>query len=355
MDKRYQVFISSTYEDLTMERQEVMHALLELDCIPAGMELFPAANEDQWSLIRKVIDESDYYLVISAGRYGSIGPHGQSYTEMEYRYAIDSKTPVIAFLHRDPSQLIASKCEQTDEGRAKLQEFRGLLRRRICKDWSTADELGSVVSRSLIRLIKNTPAVGWVRADRAVEASAGETLKYRKRIEELEAKLMEVAGSAPAGSEGLAQGDDLVEIHFSFVTGPYLGEKRHYYQIFLTWNQIFHDVGPAMIDEASERQFITAFNNCVEMRSREPRRLEPNFKDMGNGREFEASADDFQTVKVQLRALGLMTKSNRNHGVRVSGAYWTLTPYGDGVLTTLRAVQKQGLAGTGGAAPDGSA
>lgn len=53
MEKRYQVFVSSTFLDLQEERQEIMQALLELDCIPSGMELFPAANEDQWSLIKK--------------------------------------------------------------------------------------------------------------------------------------------------------------------------------------------------------------------------------------------------------------------------------------------------------------
>lgn len=46
MNKKYQVFVSSTYEDLRIERQEVMHALLELDCIPSGMELFPAADKN---------------------------------------------------------------------------------------------------------------------------------------------------------------------------------------------------------------------------------------------------------------------------------------------------------------------
>ena len=40
MDRKHQVFVSSTYEDLQKERQEVMHVLLELDCIPSGMELF---------------------------------------------------------------------------------------------------------------------------------------------------------------------------------------------------------------------------------------------------------------------------------------------------------------------------
>jgi hypothetical protein len=59
VEKRYQVFVSSTFWDLEKERQEVMHALLELNCIPSGMELFPAANEDQWNLIKKVIDDCE--------------------------------------------------------------------------------------------------------------------------------------------------------------------------------------------------------------------------------------------------------------------------------------------------------
>ena len=45
MDKRYQVFVSSTFADLTEERQKVIQALMEMDCIPAGMELFPAADD----------------------------------------------------------------------------------------------------------------------------------------------------------------------------------------------------------------------------------------------------------------------------------------------------------------------
>ena len=85
LDRRHQVFVSSTYLDLVDERSEVMQALLELECMPAGMELFPAANDTQWNWIKRVIDESDYYIVIVAGRYGSISPDtGLSFTEMEY-------------------------------------------------------------------------------------------------------------------------------------------------------------------------------------------------------------------------------------------------------------------------------
>lgn len=159
--KKYQIFVSSTYEDLKAERQEIMHALLELDCIPSGMELFPAADEDQWSLIKGVIDDCDYYVVVIGGRYGSLGPDGISYTEMEYRHAISTEKPVIAFLHKDPTSLPAKHTEQTEEGRKRLEDFRKLAQQKMCKYWSTAQDLGSVVSRSLIMLQKKHPGVGW--------------------------------------------------------------------------------------------------------------------------------------------------------------------------------------------------
>lgn len=76
MNKRYQVFVSSTYQDLSDERMEVVKALLELDCIPCGMEYFPAANEDSWSYISKLIQECDYYVLIVGGRYGSLTKEG---------------------------------------------------------------------------------------------------------------------------------------------------------------------------------------------------------------------------------------------------------------------------------------
>lgn len=131
IEKRYQVFVSSTFRDLIEERQEVTQALLELDCIPAGMELFPAANDDQWTLIRKVIDDCDYYLVIIGGKYGSIGPDGISYTEMEYRYAIDRKKPIIAFLHKNINKLPADRFETDGDLRLKLEAFRELAQKNL--------------------------------------------------------------------------------------------------------------------------------------------------------------------------------------------------------------------------------
>jgi len=342
METRYQVFVSSTYEDLKAERQEVMHALLELECIPAGMELFPAANEDQWSLIKKVIKECDYYIVISAGRYGSLGPEGQSYTEMEYRYAVELGKPVIGFLHKDPLQLPAARVEQTDEGRGKLKTFRELLQQKMCKYWETPAELGSVVSRSLVRLTKTTPAIGWIRADEATEAlAAAEVLRLRRRIEELESKLAEARSSAPAGSDKLAQGDDKFSVDFSFSTTDATGQDWTWnYSFDVSWSDLFYDVGPPMINEATDLQIRNALNETVRNRSQETRHHDKRLKDHKRPRNFKIADHDFQTIKIQLRALGLIAKSEKARSIKDTDTYWTLTPYGDQVLTRLRAIQK---------------
>jgi len=165
MKKRFQVFVSSTYKDLKTERQKVMQALLEHDYIPAGLELFPAANEGLWSLIKKVINECDYYIVISAGRYGSIGPGGRSYTELEYRYAREIGKPVIAFLHNDPLPPKATEDLENEKIQRKLNVFHNLLKERSPKYWDNPKELAAAVIASLTHFKESMPAIGWIRAD----------------------------------------------------------------------------------------------------------------------------------------------------------------------------------------------
>jgi Domain of unknown function (DUF4062) len=40
MNVKYQIFVSSTYEDLKAERAEVIKACLNMGHIPVGMEMF---------------------------------------------------------------------------------------------------------------------------------------------------------------------------------------------------------------------------------------------------------------------------------------------------------------------------
>ncbi|MBB4367601.1 hypothetical protein GGD63_000370 [Bradyrhizobium sp. cir1] len=88
--------------------------------LPAGMELFPASDQDQFEYIKRVIDRSDYYVVITAGRYGSVASDGLSFTEKECDYAMSQGIPVLAFLHKEPGSLPANRCEKDEAGRTSL-------------------------------------------------------------------------------------------------------------------------------------------------------------------------------------------------------------------------------------------
>lgn len=342
MEKKYQVFVSSTYEDLIAERQEVMHALLELDCMPSGMELFPAADDDQWGLIKQVIDDCDYYVVIIGGRYGSLGPDGVSYTQMEYEYAVSQNKPVIAFLHKNPDELQASKTEKTEKGRKQLEAFRDLAQKKVCKYWATAADLGSVVSRSLVKLIKTKPAVGWVRADLVPDQAASqEILNLKKRIEELEGIIEKARTEAPSGTEELSQGEDSFSLRYTYETGGEFAFSEVVYasNMTATWNKMFSTISPILIDEASESSIKEALNQFIySTQFKKAREAHPEVKRI---KGFRINNDDFQTIKIQLRALGLITQSRKTRSVKDTATYWTLTPYGDTVMTRLRALKRK--------------
>jgi hypothetical protein len=352
VDKRYQVFVSSTYDDLHAERQEVMQALLELDCMPAGMELFPAANDDQWTLIKRVIDDCDYYIVIIGGRYGSIGPSGLSYTQMEYEYAVSQDKPVIAFLHKEPGTLPANRSEQSAEGKKGLETFRGLAQQKMCKFWLSPADLGSAVSRSLVKLIKTNPAVGWVKADLLPSKNTTEEiLRLRQKIEDLQVQLVESKQASGAGTEHLAQGDDEVQLGYSFAARnpkSYTDRLMYSGRFKITWNSLFARLSPLLIDEASDTNLRRALDELVVQETAGD--VEATRKKAADeGRRLEGFAlddNDFNTIKVQFLALRLISKSTKRKTRSVSdkAAYWSLTPYGETVMVTLRAIPRPAAA-----------
>lgn len=341
MDKRYQVFVSSTFEDLQEERKEVMQALLELDCIPAGMELFPAANEDQWTLIKRVIDDCDYYILIIGGRYGSTNDVGISYTQMEYEYAVSIGKPVIAFLHKNPDNIPSGKSEQDPENKKKLEEFKELTKKKLVKYWEGADNLGSVVSRSMIRLIKDNPSDGWVKAGSVVdEKSIVEISRLQKENEELNKRIKAIETQAPEGTEKLAQGEDLVKIEFSFVANSEMSyeEDEYYEELAFSWNELFSGVAPNMIDEYTDFGLETALRSFIE--NHHIWYEDPKYKHYDKTYRYRILPESFNLIKVQFRALGLITLGTKKRSATDQNTYWKLTPYGDYIMTKILAVKK---------------
>ena len=248
------------------------------------------------------------------------------------------------FLHKNPGSLPVDRSEDTDPGRQKLNEFCELVKEKVCRFWDSPADLGSQVSRSLVQLMKTTPATGWVRGDLVPdESAANEILRLRKKVEELEQGLEATRFEAPEEARLLAQGSDTFIIHFSFSASPsgdfVFEQKTHTHETEVTWDKIFAAIAPLMIDEVSDQNFREALSTLTE---------DAAFEELQNMDRFEGYTlfgfnvrdEDFQTIKVQLRALGLIIKSERARSVKDTTTYWTLTPYGDTVMTRLKAIPR---------------
>ena len=164
MKKKYQVFVSSTYEDLKEERAAVTQCLLDNNCIPVGMEQFPASNMSQMEYIEKMLDDCDYYILIIGGRYGSLDDDGVGYTEKEYNYAQQKGIPVMAFVNLHPEKLPNEKCEHANI--EKFKAFRDRVRnaKKLVKGYSDIGDLKANVVTAVNAAIREYPGIGWVRA-----------------------------------------------------------------------------------------------------------------------------------------------------------------------------------------------
>ena len=332
MDKKYQVFVSSTYEDLQEERKAVMEALLQMNCFPVGMEYFNAADDSQWDVITSLIDECDYYVLIVAGRYGSIDEaSGISYTQKEYEYAVKKNVPVISFVYKDINQLPSGKVEHNPDVLKKLEEFKNEIGKKLWQTWDNKDSLASAVVLSLNKLIKSKPRTGWVRYVSLTAEANKQILELKEENEALKAKLKQVEDEDPKGIEEFQQGDDVVSISVSYYFGG-----RHYLKVGLSWNRIVSILAPILVDESSEERMKSVFIDSIrEDILKNNKNYEPNY--------HRIEEESFQQIKVQLIALRIIELSDRKRTVKDTETYWHLTPYGFRVMMNLKALKKKSV------------
>lgn len=327
MDKRYQIFLSSTYTDLKDERQKVIQTLMEMDCIPSGMELFPAMDEEQFEFIKKVIDDCDYYLLIIGGRYGSTAAEGISYTEKEYDYAIEKGLKVIAFLHEEPDSIPVNKTDNDPTLRDKLAQFREKVGKgRLVKYWKEATELSGLVSLSLHKTIKTYPAVGWVRATSAASSDLlAEIHALRKENDELQKMQLSKKSTLP-DIRNIAGMDEKIIIEGKYKT-TYGGSRA--WQYCTTWDYIFNAVAPMLLtrpNDASVKSYLkTHFLKYAQI----------------TNDRFNESLDEqvFQTIKVQLMAYDLVSIDYLATTGGGMGLFWSLTEKGKAMMMQLRVVR----------------
>lgn len=191
MKKRLQVFVSSTYTDLVSERQAAVGAILKSGNIPAGMELFTAGDESQLKIIKRWIDESDVYMLILGGRYGSIEPvSGVGYTEIEYNYALESGKPLFSVVIKEGALESKVRVHGTavleTERPAELKLFRAEVLSNMSSFFEDEKDIRLCVMESLPDIAATRDLAGWVSGSEVPDAKTliDEIANLKKELSE---------------------------------------------------------------------------------------------------------------------------------------------------------------------------
>lgn len=329
MDKRYQIFISSTFSDLKEERNKVMQTIMSLDRIPAGMELFPAMDEEQFEFIKRVIDDCDYYLLIVGARYGSMDDNGVSYTEKEYDYAKEKGIPVIAFLHKDISSIPLGKTDTDAVLKQKLENFRKKVETgKLVKYWDNADELNALVAISLPKTIKMFPRTGWVRANLQTNAES------LQEINQLQKELSELREFKAKQDQDLSQLENNLKDRIAgletIATIP--GQNKHFdykkhKDVVTTWKaqlsikEIFEKLALYMIDNSLSD---TQVRNRIARIS-----FESTGKNFDRNDNCQIELKTYQQIRLHLKLLGLIEMCTMPE---CKSIYWQLSHNGKALI-----------------------
>jgi len=187
MQRKLQVFVSSTFIDLIEERQAAVAAILKAGHIPAGMELFTSGDQSQMATIKRWIEESDVYMLILGGRYGSIEPTSTlSYTELEYEYARSLGKPLFSVVISDDAHNQKIKSHGASfietENPVALRLFRQKVLQNVSSFFTDAKDIRLCVYESLSDLEKRPDLKGWVSATQLgdIEALKDEVRRFRE-------------------------------------------------------------------------------------------------------------------------------------------------------------------------------
>lgn len=193
MNKKYQIFISSTYVDLVEPRNKVIEAILKLYHFPIGMEMFSAADDEQWQIIEETIDSSDFYIILVGNRYGSLTKEGISFTEKEYDYAKKIGVPILTFVKDETLATTPQERENDPVKIQKLQDFRLKVQENKMREvWNNSDDLAHRVSMALMKQIPRKNRVGWIRGDSISEDATKELVALSKENRELKEELSQL-------------------------------------------------------------------------------------------------------------------------------------------------------------------
>lgn len=162
LDKRYQVFITTSGKDMQPERMVVSQTLIGMGFFSWGLEQRTPLST---AFARRQIDDCDYVLLLLGSQYGEQSVSGVSYMHLEYIYAVTKQKPIIVFMHENPDAREAHLQDEAHLLKEKFKDFRHQLQKEVEQvvTYRTLRDLELAVRSYMPQMLERYPVVGWVR------------------------------------------------------------------------------------------------------------------------------------------------------------------------------------------------
>ncbi len=324
MKIKYQIFVSSTYEDLKEVREQIIRCVLEMGHIPVGMEMFSAANEDQWKVIQKQIDDCDYYMVIVAHRYGSLDKD-ISFTEKEYDYAISKNIPVLGFIIDDNTKWSAKYIDTDELTKQRLIKFKEKIKTKMVNFWKNTDDIYGKTAIALGKAFVTYERPGYIRSDEVANQDVfNELTRLSTENSNLRTQISDIKKTIKEDTEN--QEKDLLLILESTkyrIPIKFIDETEWDKSHTLSLLEIFETISERILIEEEELNLKKA----IALKATGRINYNP---------EIPVAFNRFAQWMADLSALDLIAPSTKKHSLNDTSKYWTLTDLGREVFSKLR-------------------
>jgi hypothetical protein len=288
------------------------------------MEMFSAADEEQWKIIARHIEESDYYCVIVAHRYGSI-TGSVSYTQKEYEYAVQLGIPALGFVIDSSVSWPPEMVDKDESATTGLTNFKSLIKSKPVSFWKSTDDLYGKVSIALTKQITINPREGWIRANTSSVDSqvTNELSRLSAENSSLRNEIVAIQKSREEDRDSEAR-DMIADLrkHDGTFSYKYQSSDSTWKRATRNYLQLFAFLAPMLMSEADVRSLSDS--------------LAMNIRENKNRSWWLVATNQIRDLLSDLMAFGLVEPSKRRHAVSDTGEYWTLTEFGQRVNLLTR-------------------
>ncbi|QKW81905.1 DUF4062 domain-containing protein [Acinetobacter sp. FDAARGOS_724] len=318
LDKRYQVFISTSGAEMQPERIILSQTLVGMGFFSWGLEQRTPLNT---AFARRQIDDCDYVMILLGSQYGEQSVSGVGYMHLEYIYAVTKQKPIIVFMHEDPASRDPSLHDTKPELQEKFKEFRQLLQQEadqvFC--YRTLRDLEMAVRLNMPQMLERYPVSGWVRPQN--------TQALHDEIDQLKAKVAQLERDGGTREVDPFLSLPKVSMHevFSFEYRMHAYQDGNFKELKvekrLTWAQLLAILGSTFINPTPEEFFSKRMNEYLNETGLADARAEmPRAHAVARA---QINIRALHSLKLQMRQNDWIIPSGRDDRQRL---LWQITP-----------------------------